>query len=107
MVEDAQRRPTASVLLTAALALFVAGEAVLLVAVGRDALWLVAGWALAALAIAGAARVVSPTIRLVGAAVLVPTCVLFTGEGGLFFVPAALALAAAALLGRSAGTARA
>lgn len=79
-------------------AVLVAGGAVIIViSVGVEALPLAGGWILAA-ALAGwlwfRARA---TLRLGIALALVPVCILLTWEGGLFFLPAALALIAISL----------
>jgi hypothetical protein len=82
-----------------AAALFVAAEVVVLAAVGRDAVWLVVAWGVAALVVAIGARAVRSSLaRLLVCAALVPVCILLTFEGGLFFVPAAVALLLAAVL---------
>ncbi len=86
-------------LVKASVALFLAAEVFIVVAVGEDALVLVGGWALAALAVLAVALLVRNSIaRVVLAAALLAGCVLFAVELGLFFVPAAGALLAAAVV---------
>ena len=81
-----------------AMGLFVVAEVVILAAVGWDAYWLVVAWGVAALVIAFGARVVrAPLARAAVCAALVPLCVLLTFEGGLFFLPAVVALLLATL----------
>jgi hypothetical protein len=89
-----------SVLVKASVALFLAAEVAIVVAVGEDALWLVAAWAVAAAAVVGVAYLVRrhAAARVALAAVLVAGCVLFAVELGLFFVPAAVTLLAAAVV---------
>jgi hypothetical protein len=85
-------------LVKASVALFLAAEVVIVAAVGDDGLWLVAAWALVAAGVVAVALVVrSGTARVALAAALVAGCVLFAVELGLFFVPAAGALLAAAV----------
>jgi hypothetical protein len=59
--------------------------------VGSDSLPLVAGWLVGALVI-GALWTALPRLRLTLSIALLPLCVLLTWEGGLFFLPAAVAL---------------
>ena len=99
----------AGVLVRIAVALFAVAEGVNLIAVGWDALPLVAAWGAAALVLALLAHFVrAPNARLLVSAALLPLCVLLTFEGGLFFVPAAAVLLLAALrdrrVSRRAGT---
>jgi len=89
----------ASTLVKAAVVLCLAAEGAILVAVGWDAVWLVATWGLAAIVLAVGARLVrAPLVRVVLCTTLVMLCVLLTFEGGLFFLPAATALLVAATL---------
>jgi hypothetical protein len=85
-------------LVKASVVLFLAAEVLIVVAVGRDALFIVAAWAIvaAATAVLGL-RVHGATTRVVLASLLVVGCVLFAVELGLFFLPAAAALLAAAV----------
>jgi hypothetical protein len=89
-----------TVLVKASVALFLAAEVAIVIAVGEDGLWLVGTWAVVAAGVAGAAYLVRrhAAARVALAAVLVAACVLFTVELGLFFVPAAGALLAAAVV---------
>jgi hypothetical protein len=78
--------------------LFLAAEAFILAAIGAPALLLAAAWALAALGVGLVARLVrSPTARVVLAALLVAACLVMTALEGLFFLPAAVCLLAAAI----------
>ena len=88
-----------SVLVKASVVLFLAAEVAIVVAVGEDGLWLVAAWAVAAAGVVGVAYLVRrhPAARLALSAALVAVCVLFAVELGLFFVPAAGVLLAAAV----------
>jgi hypothetical protein len=88
-----------TVLVKASVALFLGAEVAIVAAVGEDGLWLVAAWALVAGVVVGVAYLVRrhPAARLVLAAALVAGCVVFAVELGLFFVPAAGALLAAAV----------
>ncbi len=87
-------------------ALFLAAEAFVLVAIGASALPLAGAWALAALGVVVVARLVrSPLARVVLAALLVAACLVLTAEEGLFFLPAAAGLFAAAVAGRHHGRA--
>ncbi len=80
-------------------ALFLAAEVAIVVAVGEDALMLVLGWALGAVGVVAVGFLLRrhAVARVVLAAALVAGCVLFTVELGLFFVPAAGVLLAAAV----------
>ena len=88
-----------SVLVRAGVALFLAAEVAIVVAVGADGLWLVGAWAVVAAGVAGVAYLVRnhAAARVALAAALVAGCVLFAVELGLFFLPAAVALLAAAV----------
>lgn len=87
------------ILVKIALGLFLAAEALILVAVGWQAWWLVVAWAVGGLVLALGARSVRPPLaRVLICAALVPLCVVLTFEGGLFFVPPAVALLLAAVL---------
>ena len=86
------------VLVKASVALFLAAEVLIFVALGWDAVFLAVTWAI----VAGGAAVVAvfvhrAALRVTLAALLVAGCVLFTTELGLFFLPAAAALLAAAV----------
>ena len=86
------------VFVKASVALFLAAEVVIVAVVGEDGLWLVGAWALVAAGVVVLALLVtSSAARVALAAVLVAGCVLFAVELGLFFVPAAGALLAAAV----------
>ena len=88
------------VLMKLSVALFLAAEVTIVVAVGEDGLWLVAGWALLAAGVVGVAYLVRrhAAARVALAAALVAACVLFAVELGLIFVPAAGVLLAAAVV---------
>jgi hypothetical protein len=86
------------VLVKASVALFLAAEVLIVVAVGWDALVLAGVWAIVAAAAAGVAVFVhGAALRVSLAALLVAGCVLFTTELGLLFLPAAATLLAAAV----------
>lgn len=92
------------VLVKISFALFLAAEAFVLVAIGMPALPLVGAWALAALGVVVVARLIrSPSARVVLAALLVAACLVLTAEEGLFFLPAAACLFAAAVVERRHG----
>ena len=79
-------------------ALFVAGEAAIFVAVGAASWPLLVAWALGALVVALGARLVHGRLqRSVMTGLLLPACVLLVFEGGLFFLPAAVTLFVAAV----------
>ncbi len=85
-------------LVKASVALFLAAEVLIVAAIGWDAVFLAVAWAI----VAGAAAVVavfvhSSAVRVTLAALLLAACVLFTTELGLFFLPAAATLLAAAV----------
>jgi hypothetical protein len=89
----------------ASVALFLAAEVLIVAAVGEDGLWPAAAWALVAGGVTLVALLVrSATARVALAAALVAACVLFAVELGLFFVPAAGALLAAAVAEQHHGT---
>jgi len=79
-------------------ALFVAGEIALLAATGL-AIWpLMLGWFGVAVLVVGVSFVFwPPWARILIATLLLPACVFFTFEGGLFFLPAAASLLATAI----------
>jgi hypothetical protein len=83
----------------ASVALFLAAEVAIVAVVGGDGLWLVAAWAVVACGIVGVAYLMRShgAARMALAAALVAGCVLFALELGLFFLPAAVALLAAAV----------
>jgi hypothetical protein len=82
-----------------AMGLFVAAEVAILAVVGWEGVWLAAAWGVGALVVASGVRAVRSSIARVSiCAALVPLCVVLTFEGGLFFVPAAVALLLAAVL---------
>jgi hypothetical protein len=86
------RRPL-PLLVKAALAAFLAAEALVLLIVGDAALVLVGGWALVAVLVALGARAVrSPLARAVACGVLLPVCLLLALLGGLLVLPAAVLL---------------
>jgi hypothetical protein len=92
-------------LVKASAALFLAAEVLIVAALGDDGLWLVAAWALVAAGVVAVALLVrNGTARVALAAALVAGCVLFAVELGLFFVPAAGALLAAAVAAEHRGT---
>jgi hypothetical protein len=85
-------------LVRASVVLFLAAEVLIVVVLGRDALFVVGAWAIVAVATAGVTLLVhGATARIVLAALLLAACVLFSVELGLFFLPAAAALLAAAV----------
>ena len=85
-------------LVKVAMGLFVVAEVVILGSAGWEAYWLVVAWGVAALVIGFGARVVhAPLARVAVCVALAPLCVLLTFEGGLFFLPAVVALLLAAL----------
>lgn len=79
-----------------------AGCLAMLIAVGSDSLSLVAAW-LVATGLIGALWLRAPGSRMVLPIILLPLCVLLTFEGGLFFVPADMALIGVALIERGRG----
>ncbi len=86
------------VLVKASVALFLAAEVLIIAAIGWDAVFTVVAWAI----VAGVAAIIAAFVhgaaaRVTLAALLVAICVLFTTELGLFFLPAAAALLAAAV----------
>ena len=75
------------------LAMFVAGEAAILLAAGLDAWPLLVAWGLGALVVLLGARLFHGRLeRAVLSGLLMPACVLLVFEGGLFFLPAAVTL---------------
>jgi hypothetical protein len=85
-------------LLKATVALFLAAEVAIVVAVGEEGLYPVVGWAIvAAVVVAVALLVRNATARVALAVMLVAGCVVFAAELGLFFVPAAAVLLGAAV----------
>jgi hypothetical protein len=86
------------VLVRISVILFLAAEVAIVAALGEDALWLAATWAIVAAGVAAVALLVgNATARVALAAALVGGCVVFAVELGLFFVPAAAALLGAAV----------
>jgi len=73
------------------------GCLLILVSVGPQSWPLVLGWLGATLVVGLAWMLLSPTLRLGFAVCLLPLCVILTWEGGLFFVPSAVALIVASL----------
>jgi hypothetical protein len=87
------------VFVKAGVALFLAAEVLIVAAVGDDGLWLAGAWAIVAGGVTVVAVLVrNSTARVALAAALVAACVLFAVELGVFFVPAAGALLAAAVV---------
>jgi hypothetical protein len=85
-------------LVKASVALFLAAEVLVVAAIGSDALFVAGAWAVVAGVTVGVALLVhGAAVRIVLAALLVAGCVLFAVELGLFFLPAAAALLAAAV----------
>jgi hypothetical protein len=85
-------------LVKASVALFLAAEVFIVAAIGSDAVFMVIAWAVVAAVTAGVALVVhGAAARILLAALLMASCVLFAVELGLFFLPAAGALLAAAV----------
>jgi len=92
--------------LSAAVALWALAEASILTLVGSRAWPVALGWAGAAAAVGLLGLATRRRgLRVFGAACLPPLLVLLTWEGGLFFVPASLALLVAAALAGPAGRA--
>jgi hypothetical protein len=91
------RERTTRRLVQAAAGCWVLAELSVLGLGGRDAWPTLLGWAAAALVVVGAARVLSRVAQALAASVLVPVCVLLAFEGGLFFLPSAVVLTAAAV----------
>jgi len=82
----------------ASVVLFLAAEVLIFVAIGPDAVFLAAAWAIVALVAGAVARLVhGAAVRVSLAAVLLAACVLFATELGLFFVPSAALLLGAAV----------
>ena len=76
------------------------GCAYILASVGSEALPLVVGWLAACLLVGLAWERATPTFRVVLATGLVPVCVVLTWEGGLYFLPSAVALMVASMSSR-------
>lgn len=70
--------------------------ALIFVAVGPESWPLVVLW-LGVCLVVGCVWLAMPALRLAMSVVLLPLCVLFTWEGGLFFFPSAVALVVASL----------
>jgi hypothetical protein len=83
----------------AAAGLALAGCLLIFVAVGPESWPLVVGWLAASLAIGVVWSRLTQALRFALAVSLLPICVLLTWEGGLFFVPSAIALILASLRG--------
>jgi predicted metal-dependent phosphoesterase TrpH len=105
-VITAARRGTARRLVLGAAGCWVIALLTVVTVVGSDAWPLALSWAAAGLVVAAGGRVLPPRPRALVASVLVPVCALFVFEGGLFFLPAAVVLTAAAVvaLPRARGT---
>ena len=89
-----------SILLKLSIALFVVAELAFLLIVGSAAWPLTSVWALAAVIVAVVWTFIHrPAYRLVLAVALLPACVVLTTLGGLFYLPAAATLVAAAAVG--------
>jgi hypothetical protein len=73
------------------------GCLLILVSVGPQSWPLVLGWLGASLVVSLVWIRLPQALRLALAVTLVPVCVLLTWEGGLFFVPGAVALVVASL----------
>jgi len=71
--------------------LFAVAWIAILLLVGADSWPLIAGW-LAGAAVIGSLWWQIPVLRLPLSIALLPLCVLLTWEGGLFFIPSAIAL---------------
>ena len=86
----------------ASIALWAAAEAVIVAAVGSAALPLLAAWAAAAGVVAIVGALLPGRAARLGAAIpLLGAMIVLTFEGGLFFVPATIALIVAAALSGS------
>jgi hypothetical protein len=91
-------------LVKVSVALFLAAEAFVLVAIGVPSVPLAGAWALAALAVVVLAWLVRfPLARVILTALLMVACLVLTAEEGLFFLPAATCLFAAAVAARHHG----
>jgi hypothetical protein len=85
-------------------ALFVATELFIFALIGVDSLPLIGGWALAALIVALCGWLVHETnLRVFGAALLIPVCLVFVTFLGLFFLPSVVVLLISAVRGRHRG----
>lgn len=83
-------------------ALFIAAEVFLLAGIGAASLPLVGGWALAGAVVACSWWLAGPRLRVFVSAMLIVACLLLAVEEGLFFLPAAIVLFAAAATSRRA-----
>lgn len=93
-----------SSLVKVSLALFVAAELTIFTRTGVDSLPLLGGWALAALVVALCGWLVHGTSRaVIGAALLIPVCLIFVTLLGLFFLPSAIVLLVSAVHARRKG----
>jgi hypothetical protein len=61
---------------------------------------IVVGWLAASVLVGLVWQAMAPSLRLALALVLLPLCILLTWEGGLFFVPSAIALVIASIPAR-------
>jgi putative effector of murein hydrolase LrgA (UPF0299 family) len=79
-------------------ALFVAAELAIFVFIGVDSLSLLAGWALAAVIVGLCGWLIRrTTLGVVGAALLIPACLVLVTWLGLFFLPSAVVLLVSAV----------
>jgi hypothetical protein len=82
-------------------ALFVAAELTIFTLIGVDSLPLLGGWALAALVVAfGGLLVRGTNLGVIGAALLIPACLVFVTLLGLFFLPSVVVLLVSAIRAR-------
>lgn len=87
-----------SILVKVSLALFVAAELAIFARIGVDSLPLLGGWALAALLVGLCGWLAQGTsLAVIGAALLIPVCLLFVTLLGLFFLPSVIVLLASAV----------
>jgi hypothetical protein len=85
----------------ASVVLFMAAEALVFVLIGSASFPVIGAWALAAVGVWSAARSVrSVRLRKALALLLIAACLVMATQAGLFFVPAAVALAVAAFTTR-------
>ena len=90
-----------SSLIKVSVALFVVAELAIFALIGVDSLPLLGGWALAALVVAFGGWLVRGTnLGVIGAALLIPACLVFVTVLGLFFLPSVVVLLVSAIRAR-------
>lgn len=88
-------------LVKVSVALFVAAELAIFTLIGVDSLPLLGGWALAALVVALCGWLVrGRNLGGIGAALLIPACLVFVTLLGLFFLPSVVVLLVSAVRAR-------